>query len=89
MGLVALPVAASVDQDKAVFRLQCRNVASLIPNVAAVGKAMSEDERWPIAFDPVVDRNALGLAHAAFLGFGGHPFSLILASAVIPASQPL
>ena len=59
MGLVALPVAASVDQDEAVFRLQCRNVAPLIPNVAAIGNAVSEDERWSIAFDPVVDRIAL------------------------------
>jgi hypothetical protein len=58
VGLIALPVAASVDQDEAVFRLQCRNVAPLIKNVAAIGNAVSEDERWSITLDPVVDRNA-------------------------------
>jgi hypothetical protein len=58
VGLIALPVAASVDQDEAVFRLQCRNDASLIPNLAAIAKAVLEDERWSIALDPVVDRNA-------------------------------
>src|SRR5215831_16331488 len=51
-------MAASVDQDEAVFRLQCRNEASLVPSLAAIGKAVLEDERWSIALDPVVDRNA-------------------------------
>jgi hypothetical protein len=27
-------------------------------NVAAIGNAVSEDERWSTTFDPVVDRNA-------------------------------
>ena len=58
VGLIALPVTASVDQDEAVFRLQCRNVAWLVPNLAAIAKAVLEDERWSIALDPVVDRNA-------------------------------
>jgi hypothetical protein len=57
-GLVALPMAASIDQDEAVLRLQCRNVASLVPSLAAIGKAVLKDERWSITLDPVVDRNA-------------------------------
>jgi hypothetical protein len=52
-------VAANVDQDEAVFRLQCGDVAILIPPLAAIAKAVLEDERWSIALDPVVDRDAL------------------------------
>ena len=59
MGLIALPVAMSVDQDEAVFRLQCRNGAWLVPNLDAIAKAVLEDERWPAALNSVVDRNAL------------------------------
>ena len=56
--LIALPVAPRVDQDEAVFGLQGRNEAVVIPKIAANAKAVLEDERWSIALDPVVDRNA-------------------------------
>jgi hypothetical protein len=52
-------VAANVDQDDAVIRLQCRNEASLVPSFAAVAEAVLKDERWSITLDPIVDRNAL------------------------------
>ena len=55
MGLVALPVAANVDQDEAVFLFQCGDKAMLKPSIAAIAKGVLEDERGSIALDPVVD----------------------------------
>src|SRR5215216_5281061 len=57
-GAYRFAIARGRPSGQAVFRLQCRHVATLIENVAAIGNAVSEDERWSITLDPVMDRNA-------------------------------
>jgi len=62
-------VAASVDQDEAVFRFQCRNGAWLVPNLDAIGAYRLLSRRpneWMTSFE----FGQVMMFHAVLLGNG-------------------
>jgi hypothetical protein len=55
VGLIACAVAARVEHDELVIVPHCRDEAERFPVAPTPGEAMLQHQRWPRAFDDVVD----------------------------------